>query len=282
MYYIKIPLFLNNNSILIKSDIEEPINLIKEIFFRFGLQNITEKEFFDQTDSFVIEIKKEIVGYKLSGDEEYEELTKQDLVFLLYDLIEKKFSALDLQGYSVLHGAALESNGSTIGLVATTRTGKSTLAAYMSGRGFKCLADDSIIVNRSDYSVCPYFLPISLRNIDLLGDDFQKKILYHGFNRLRNEYNYLFIPQYSKDYIKSTKLKAIVFLMRGHPLKLEKISKSESYLKLLNNIKFSKDFDREIGNMVVLSNKIDCYILYYNELEEARKAIKGILNTTSK
>lgn len=276
MYYLKLCSFLKQFNMLIKSDTELPINLIKKIYFGFVLQDITECEARIYDNSFMVEIKKDNLRYKLKEENEHFDLTENDLIFLLYDLIEKHLTMLNLQNYSIFHGAALGMNDLSIGMVATTRTGKSTLAAYMADNGYDYLSDDNIIVNRSNHTVFPFLLPISLRSMDLLGSDYEGKIVYQGFNQYRNEYNYLIVPNCSKNYLKLPKLKAIIFLIRGRSLKLEKLAKSASYINLLNNIKFSKDIDSEIRNMVAFSNGIDCYNLFYNDLEEALISIKKV------
>ena len=62
-----------------------------------------------------------------------------------------------------LHGAAVSWNGSAYLFLAATTGGKSTLAAYLSAKGFGYLTDDCILLDRNTLHIHPYSKPIHLR-----------------------------------------------------------------------------------------------------------------------
>ena len=62
-----------------------------------------------------------------------------------------------------LHGAAVEYGGAAYLFLASTTSGKTTLASYLANKGFGYITDDCILLNRGDYKIHPYNTPIHLR-----------------------------------------------------------------------------------------------------------------------
>lgn len=69
-----------------------------------------------------------------------------------------------------LHGAAVEWKGKGYLFLAATTSGKTTLASYLTSRGFGYITDDCILLDRTDFQVYPYHTPLHLRDggVDVL------------------------------------------------------------------------------------------------------------------
>ncbi|MBQ4047954.1 MAG: hypothetical protein IJC93_06235 [Clostridia bacterium] len=62
------------------------------------------------------------------------------------------------------HGAAVAWQKKAYLFLASTTSGKTTLAAYLAANGFDYITDDCILLNRTDFSVTPFPTPIHLRH----------------------------------------------------------------------------------------------------------------------
>ncbi len=62
-----------------------------------------------------------------------------------------------------LHGAAVEWEGKAVLFLASTNSGKTTLASYLAGRGFGYITDDCSLLDRASNLVHPFPSPIHLR-----------------------------------------------------------------------------------------------------------------------
>lgn len=72
--------------------------------------------------------------------------------------------------YLIVHGAAVEKNGTVAILPGMPGSGKSTLAAGLANRGWRLLSDELALIQLRDGAVVPLARPISLKNesIDLM------------------------------------------------------------------------------------------------------------------
>jgi len=66
--------------------------------------------------------------------------------------------------YLIMHAAAIEKNGFAAILPAPPGTGKSTLCAGLSSRGWRLLSDELAILRLSDMKLMPLARPINLKN----------------------------------------------------------------------------------------------------------------------
>ncbi len=64
----------------------------------------------------------------------------------------------------MLHSAVLERNGHAVILPAPPGSGKSTLCAGLSHRGWRLLSDELALISLKDASIAPFGRPISLKN----------------------------------------------------------------------------------------------------------------------
>ena len=92
-----------------------------------------------------------------------------------------------------LHGAAVEWNEKAYLFLASTTSGKTTLASYLTSCGFGYITDDCILLARESFNVYPYHTPVHLRegglkvlkklnaapkHLELLDDGFIKRYVY--------------------------------------------------------------------------------------------------------
>ena len=62
-----------------------------------------------------------------------------------------------------LHGAAVEWKGCASLFLAPTSSGKTTLTTFLTNHGCGYLTDDCVLVDRSNFNICPQSTPIQLR-----------------------------------------------------------------------------------------------------------------------
>ena len=270
-----------NWNVVFSVDDEKHMRLIEKAFSGFCFKNINCLKDIKKNNFCWIIIEENqndyCIKYILDETLIFTDLTSKDVIFLLYELIEKYFTSLNMRNYIMLHGASMSINDTVIGLIATTRTGKSTLTTYLSNNGYSYFSDDIIIVNENTYETLRFPLPISLRSIEPLKEKMKLEISHEGYNKFRKEYTY-YIENLNKKRAlinePDMRLSKIFFLNRCDKIDVEKLKISEAYIKLLHNIKYSKDFDNEISNLIRLSENIECYELFYDTLENANILIR--------
>lgn len=108
-----------------------------------------------------------------------------------------------------LHGSAVAYQGGAYLFLASTGSGKTTLATYLTLNGFAHIADDCILLDRQSFTVYPYPEPIHLRAGGM------EVLQQQGFmlNTLLLGERYIYTPQHVVD--TPAPLRAIFFLERG-------------------------------------------------------------------
>ena len=86
-----------------------------------------------------------------------------------HELVEDEFqrtvwpTALQLQGWEVLHGSAVQTAKGIVAFCALSETGKSTIAYALSERGHSLFADDAVLLNFSSKDVIASTMPFQVR-----------------------------------------------------------------------------------------------------------------------
>jgi hypothetical protein len=86
-----------------------------------------------------------------------------------HELVEDEFqrtvwpTALQLQGWEVLHGSAIQTAGGVVAFCALSETGKSTLAYALTQRGHSLWADDAVLLNFSAKDISASTMPFQVR-----------------------------------------------------------------------------------------------------------------------
>ena len=101
-----------------------------------------------------------------------------------------------------LHGSAVEWNGGAYIFLASTTSGKTTLASYLVNCGFNYITDDCILLKRDNFKIYPYSTPIHLRDgglavlkrynaapreVKILDAGYTRRYTYMPNNCIRNE-----------------------------------------------------------------------------------------------
>ena len=154
---------------------------------------------------------------------------------------------LEQRGFFVVHGAAMEINGSGIVLVGDKGYGKSTLTAYLLGLGGKLLSDDvtAIRVDSKGAWIMPGFPAMKLwpDTIHFLGRDLAELERIHPMVEKRN------VPMTANFAGNPTRLNAFFFLGRGDTIQLEKIERKQGLLRLMSGLFFAsyiKKLDKKV------------------------------------
>jgi hypothetical protein len=118
--------------------------------------------------------------WSVSRDGEEREMTVADSYVLTYLLWEVTRLLFEQTGHRVhLHGAALVKDGMVVVLAGRSHAGKSTLAAWLTYRGWGFLTDEAALVDPETLIVSPFWRPINVRRPGPL-DPILKERKLHG------------------------------------------------------------------------------------------------------
>ena len=102
--------------------------------------------------------------WSVSRDGEQREMTVADSYVIAHVLLEATRLLFERPGERVhLHGAALVHDGNAVVLAGRSRAGKSTLAAWLTHRGWGFLTDEAALVEPETLVVAPFWRPINVR-----------------------------------------------------------------------------------------------------------------------
>lgn len=119
-------------------------------------------------------------------------------------------------------------------------------------------------------------MPITLRSINKLQKNTRENIVFQGFNKYKDEYNYLYINANPNDDI-HFKFDKILFINRCKKNEFIKLKSGDSYRELLLNLKYEKSLDAEITQISEFVNNIHCYHLLYKDMEYVNRVIENKL-----
>lgn len=173
-----------------------------------------------------------------------------------------------------LHGAAVEFNGMAYLFLASTTSGKSTLASFLVSNGFGYITDDCILIQRKTFEVHPYNCPIQLRDGGLA---ILKK---HGIQPDNLQYlndiaiqRYLYTP--TNCITKPLPIGCIYFITRSEA--------ENNLLTMPTNERMAELMEAPITDYPIISDhikfisllaKIDCKRLIYKDMEFVADKIK--------
>lgn len=261
-------LFLpHQSSFCISTNSEE---LIEKIYQFYGCY-ANNKEYIKTNDHIIIHKTKE--DYILET-QNIQLSTKHPLLNI--DRYIFQHSLFDEQVYP-LHGAAVECNGKCYLLLATTGGGKTTLTAYLVSHGLGYLSDDCVLLDKQQFLVYPYTLPMHIReggmkvlqkNGIILGDT--KKLVEHPFFE-----RYIYTPP---NYInKPLPLHGVYFLERNETYNdVVDIKEMDCINRLLTSPCTPDIVNDEFFKFVFELTKFKCKRLLYSDMEFVKNTIKGI------
>lgn len=190
-----------------------------------------------------------------------------------------------LNSFLLLHAGAVEYGGRAIVLPAMPGSGKSTLSAALSLRGFRLLSDEFGVVQLNDSKLVPLLRPVSLKNasIDVIRNFSKQAVIGPSFPKTRKGTVAHLAPQ--RDAVVrrfEPAIPALVVFPKFDPkvaLEIEPIMTSRAFSKLAVN-SFNYEILGRAGFDAVarLLASSACYRLVYNDLEQAVHQLTALLN----
>jgi HprK-related kinase A len=178
--------------------------------------------------------------------------------------------------FLILHSSVIEREGCAVIMPAPPGSGKSTLCAALSHRGWRLLSDELALISLEDSSITPFGRPISLKNQSI--EIIRNYVPGAVFNAITPETNkgsvtHLKVPTEHLHRIKETaQPRWVVFpkYVSGSAPLLQARSKANSMLELGRNsfnymVLGRKGFEA-LSSVVDAS---DCYDFQYSQLDDA-------------
>lgn len=187
--------------------------------------------------------------------------------------------------YLLLHAGAVERNGRAVLLPAMPGSGKSTLTAALSLRGFRLLSDEFGVARLGDGQLLPIPRPIALKNesIDVIARFAPQAVIGPRYPKTHKGTVAHLAPLAAHvDACHASATPALIVFPRHDPavaLEIEPIPRARAFARLaVNSFNYEilgpDGFDA-LGSVVQASR---CYQLRYADLERAVEAIGGLLD----
>lgn len=189
-----------------------------------------------------------------------------------------------LNAFLLLHAGVVEREGRAIVLPAMPGSGKSTLTAALSLRGFRLLSDEFGVVRLDDGQLLPLLRPVALKNasIDVIRAFSAEAVLGPAFEKTRKGTVAHLAP--TRDAVLRCKESARPALVvfphydADTALEIEPMMKSRAFAKLAVN-SFNYEILGHAGFDAVarLLDASACYRLVYNDLDRATETLTALL-----
>jgi hypothetical protein len=186
--------------------------------------------------------------------------------------------------YLILHAAVVERDGRALILPGTPGSGKSTLCAFLTHRGWRLLSDELTLISLEDGLIYPVARPVSLKNqsIDIvraLGPDVtigpvcadtNKGAVAHmrptaeSVRRSREPAvpTWMIFPKYGAD----------------SPARIEAVGKAQSFMDLLTHaFNYSTLGSMGFQTLAELVDSCDMYRVEYSHLDQAHELIEQLI-----
>ena len=197
--------------------------------------------------------------------------------------------ALRSHSFLMLHSAALERNGKALLLPAMPGHGKTTLCAGLSHRGWRTFSDEFGLIRPGSLEMIPVPRPMALKNesIDIIRD-FAPSAHIGPITPDTRKGTVAHVKPTAESVARQNEkapVGMIVFprWVKGASLKLQPISKAESFILLATNA-FNYELLGEAAFTTVrdLVSGAECYRLEYSDLEEATVRLNELADANGK
>jgi HprK-related kinase A len=178
--------------------------------------------------------------------------------------------------YLILHSSVIERDGCAVIMPAPPGSGKSTLCAALSNRGWRLLSDELALISLADASITPVGRPISLKNqsIELIKEYISGAV----FNRITHDTSkgsvtHLKVPAEQLLRIhEKAQPRWVIFpkYVSGAEPDLRRRSKASSMLELgRNSFNYMVLGRTGFETLSAVVNASDCYDFSYSQLDDA-------------
>jgi HprK-related kinase A len=189
-----------------------------------------------------------------------------------------------LNAFVLLHAGVVERDGRAIVLPAMPGSGKSTLTAALSLRGFRLLSDEFGVLDLHDGGVWPLLRPVALKNesIEVIRRFAPEAVIGPAFEKTRKGTVAHLAPARSAVLGCRTAARPALVVFPQYdpetPLEVEPMMASRAFAKLAVN-SFNYEILGRAGfdAVVRLLEQADCYRLIYNDLDRAITTVTAML-----
>lgn len=271
--------FIEISDIVISTNDPDLIYVIKEIYPYCSFYTNIEKICND-----IIVVFKYDELYRAEFKQfTYEELTKNNLYYFLYEVVQVIIEeTMLLNAINVLHGACVEKDGNALVFSAKTNTGKSTLVFDLTSYGYNYISDDYAILSGDELKIVPLHLPIKLRTLSPVSENIKDNVIVRDYNPVRSE-NYYLVKPFSYCKNKQYKLNAFFLINRNDQVNnITKLNYKDSYKNLILNSKIPNlEAIKRINTISLsLAKYIDVYEINYTDTIHCRRMIESVIATS--
>lgn len=175
----------------------------------------------------------------------------------------------------ILHAAVVEKNGHALIFPAAPGSGKSTLSAGLTARGWRLLSDEMAIIDPKTHELIPVVRPISLKNesIDVI-KDFAPNFVFGSIvkDTSKGTVTHVKVPINLELIDQPAKPAWVVFpkFEMAAKTSLKKTSKAQAFLKSAEQ-SFNYNILGETGFncLADLIDRCECYEFCYSDLDDA-------------
>lgn len=244
-------------------------NIIKNVYRDLMVVNKKSGDYEECRINILTSLDGFQINYMYRGTLTFDAMNTDDVVFLIYHLVEYYTDTLLLHENTIIpfHGGMVSKNNKIYPILAPTHTGKSTLIAYLCGKGYDYMSDDYIFCGL-DGSAFSFNLPLSLRTVKYLTENNKSNIVYSGYNKYKSEYVYLYssTPKCNRCLEGST-IEKFIFINRCNENSIQKLNCGEAYVHLLNNLKTAVMIDRREKLLLEFARQLECFYICYDDMD---------------
>jgi hypothetical protein len=213
-------------------------------------------------------------------DGEPRAMTVADSYVLVYLLWEIGRLLFDRTGDRLhLHGAALVRNGRAVVLAGRSHAGKSTLAGWLTHRGWGFLTDEAALVDPATLIVSPFWRPINVRRPGPLDS------ILGEAPPARPEDSELLVPASTIGALApAAPVAGIAFpsFAPNEPAALSPVSPAAALVELTQHFPgLIADGRAGFRRLARLVEAVPAYILSFHDLDDAEQALRTLVGTTS-